>query len=395
MKIQFTAAAVAAALLASTSPALALTQYRITDLGLAPGTESTVARAISANGAIAGEAGGQGANAGYRLDGGITPLASIAGATNFVTRGVNNAGVAAATVQGVTSNDIAVLASTAAAVQLANLGGYAAGGALDINNNGVAVGYSQVSGTNAGIEGNLPLLSNAAGTQTAVIWSSNGTVTQLTAPANFNSMAVANNDAGQVAGMYRLANNRIQGVVWDSNGVASTLANPVGQSQARVRAISENGWIAGQTSGTLGFLATVWSPTSTYLLPSLGTTATIVTTTRGINSSGLVVGFSQSFDDTTGDQVGQNHTLWEYGGGSFTAYDLSTLIVNFAGWDFGTGAAQAINDNGDIVGFATAADGFQHGYLLTAVPEPASWAMLITGFGLVGGALRRRRTAIA
>jgi hypothetical protein len=31
----------------------------------------------------------------------------------------------------------------------------------------------------------------------------------------------------------------------------------------------------------------------------------------------------------------------------------------------------------------------------TVVPEPATWAMLIAGFGLVGGALRRRRPAIA
>ena len=30
-----------------------------------------------------------------------------------------------------------------------------------------------------------------------------------------------------------------------------------------------------------------------------------------------------------------------------------------------------------------------------AVPEPASWAMLIAGFGLVGAASRRRRTAVA
>ena len=29
------------------------------------------------------------------------------------------------------------------------------------------------------------------------------------------------------------------------------------------------------------------------------------------------------------------------------------------------------------------------------VPEPASWAMLIAGFGLTGAALRRRRTAVA
>ena len=31
------------------------------------------------------------------------------------------------------------------------------------------------------------------------------------------------------------------------------------------------------------------------------------------------------------------------------------------------------------------------GALLSAVPEPAHWALLIAGFGLVGGAMRRGR----
>lgn len=31
---------------------------------------------------------------------------------------------------------------------------------------------------------------------------------------------------------------------------------------------------------------------------------------------------------------------------------------------------------------------------VSAVPEPATWAMMITGFGLAGAALRRRRTAV-
>ncbi len=391
MKIKFT---VAVALLAASVPALAAQQYKIIDLGLPAGTQSAVARAISNNGVIVGEAGGQGANSPYRYDGGIVPLATIPGSTNSVVRGVNDAGVAALTVQTTGSDDAAALSTTGGVAVLGNVAGYAAGGALDVNNAGVAVGYALLSGSNGGIEGNLPLMNNSAGTQRAAIWSG-GVGTELAAVSGaVNSIAVANNDAGQVAGMYRLANNRTQGVLW-TGGVGTTLANPVGQSQARVRALSENGWVAGQTNGTLGFLATVWSPTDAYLLPLLGTTATVVNTTRGINSSAQVVGFTQSFDDNTGDQVAQNHTLWTFDGAGFTAYDLSTLIVNFAGWDFSTGAAQSINDNGDIVGFATAADGFQHGYLLTAVPEPASWAMLITGFGLVGGALRRRRTAIA
>ena len=34
-------------------------------------------------------------------------------------------------------------------------------------------------------------------------------------------------------------------------------------------------------------------------------------------------------------------------------------------------------------------------YLTSAVPEPATWAMLIAGFGLVGATLRRRRLATA
>lgn len=32
---------------------------------------------------------------------------------------------------------------------------------------------------------------------------------------------------------------------------------------------------------------------------------------------------------------------------------------------------------------------------VSAVPEPATWAMMITGFGLIGGAMRRRRSTIA
>lgn len=41
--------------------------------------------------------------------------------------------------------------------------------------------------------------------------------------------------------------------------------------------------------------------------------------------------------------------------------------------------------------------GYVDNITLSAVPEPASWAMMISGFGLVGGAMRRRtvRTAVS
>ena len=44
-------------------------------------------------------------------------------------------------------------------------------------------------------------------------------------------------------------------------------------------------------------------------------------------------------------------------------------------------------------GFVTLSNGVSNA--ATAVPEPASWAMLITGFGLAGAALRRRRLVSA
>jgi hypothetical protein len=40
-------------------------------------------------------------------------------------------------------------------------------------------------------------------------------------------------------------------------------------------------------------------------------------------------------------------------------------------------------------------DGSASGISTPAVPEPATWAMMIAGFGLVGGAMRRRRTGVA
>lgn len=42
-------------------------------------------------------------------------------------------------------------------------------------------------------------------------------------------------------------------------------------------------------------------------------------------------------------------------------------------------------------GVAAAGLSSQYSFTMRAVPEPATWAMLLTGFGVVGGTLRRRR----
>ncbi len=75
--------------------------------------------------------------------------------------------------------------------------------------------------------------------------------------------------------------------------------------------------------------------------------------------------------------------------------------ASYAGGDT-IGLATFAPGNYVYVGFEDLPDGgdldyddIQFVFEDTVVPEPATWAMMITGFGLVGFAARRRRTAVA
>jgi hypothetical protein len=70
---------------------------------------------------------------------------------------------------------------------------------------------------------------------------------------------------------------------------------------------------------------------------------------------------------------------WQHFTGSFTKTSAGTGAINFT---FNTDLVPSKDIVIDRV-------------YVQAVPEPASWAMLITGFGLAGAALRRRRVALA
>jgi hypothetical protein len=65
-----------------------------------------------------------------------------------------------------------------------------------------------------------------------------------------------------------------------------------------------------------------------------------------------------------------------------TSLNLFNFVARYQSIS-GSGANGALYDGDSGVGYAD------------VVPEPASWAMLIAGFGLVGAAMRRRQTAIA
>lgn len=77
------------------------------------------------------------------------------------------------------------------------------------------------------------------------------------------------------------------------------------------------------------------------------------------------------------------------GGAAFINGQIAS--VNSFGLTFGTGFGDfkaGLNDSwGELNGFVPT---FIHADFINGVPEPGTWAMMILGFGFVGGALRRR-----
>lgn len=117
--------------------------------------------------------------------------------------------------------------------------------------------------------------------------------------------------------------------------------------------------------------------------------------------------FTDVYDD--GRTLGRFSLYWgsidEYNTLSFLTAG-GTLVKSFTGFDFppANGDQPAALTNRRItfgfsqadavtqVRFQSSQNAFEFDTLaIAAVPEPASWAMLIAGFGLVGATLRRRR----
>lgn len=69
--------------------------------------------------------------------------------------------------------------------------------------------------------------------------------------------------------------------------------------------------------------------------------------------------------------------------------DLNTLIDPSSGWRIG--GAMAINDNGDILALGCSPSRCGD-FVLTAVPEPANWILLLSAVPVMAVAWRRRRT---
>jgi probable HAF family extracellular repeat protein len=283
------------------------------------------------------------------------------------------------------------------------------GWAWGINNAGQIVGQS----------------TSSSGAPHATLWTTKGDVTDLGTLGGTGSIAYAVNGSGQIVGEAQSATNSAQPTSWQpgqyqsptvlgsgvqayalnslgvavgdgssANGSAHAMRfiegsaqdlGTLGGTNAYARGINDVGDIIGfsNTVGDTFTHATLWTGNS---IVDLGTLGGSNSQALGINNGGQIVGFANTAFDAQ-----QHATLWKNG----SATDLNSVLdpsVAAEGWTLTK--ATAINNNGWIVGLASnSITGVTDAFLLSttpAVPEPASYAIALTGLVLLAVMGRRR-----
>ncbi len=222
------------------------------------------------------------------------------------------------------------------------------------------------------------------GENTAFLWNGSS-ATNLAVVNNGWSTASAINNAGEAVGnvnyagdVYTQLNGFTTSVAAAWKGTNLTLLNSLGGNYSDAYAINNAGVIVGVSTpaSNVGEIATEWNGTTATALGSLGGNQSYA---YAINNAGVVVGASTNAADVT------LATLWK----GTTAINLNTLLnpaLAQAGWVLQS--ARGINNEGWIVGDAynhlTGREDAFELQIMSPVPEPDSWLMLLTGLGLIG-----------
>lgn len=252
---------------------------------------------------------------------------------------------------------------------LGTLGG-ATSTAVDGNASGAAAGQAQRA------NGQLPPAYWAPGSRTAVDLETFGGPEGLALSINSNNVVVGR--AEDPLG-YKHAFR------WTPGGTLERLGEPAGWDGSRAHGINTSGRMAGwlETGVPAGppFGAIVWDAPNVFkVLPHMP--GWVGAQAYAINDSGLVAGRGWFADGSfhaalwDGDAI---YDLHELSGASTLGYRSSQVYD--------------INDRGDVSGFAVrAGDGQLRAFLMvSAIPEPQTYAMLLAGLLLMGHVARRRK----
>lgn len=247
---------------------------------------------------------------------------------------------------------------------------------------------------------------NSSGRYNAFIYS-DGEITNLGTLGGDNTIhttyAYDINNRGQVVGQSIAADGKSYAYVWENGQITSLGALPGGAERtpagvSEARAINDAGQIAGRSlhADNSSYHAFFYENS---VITDIGTLGGNGSSSYGINNHGWVVGVSD-IDVTT------NATHAFLYSTETGILDLNDFLPENSGWELLL--AQAISDNGDIVGYGRYTDPLtgivgpnNSAFILSglgftavaAIPEPSTYAMLLAGMGLMGFAARRRKTA--
>ncbi|MCV2368429.1 PEP-CTERM sorting domain-containing protein [Roseateles oligotrophus] len=207
-----------------------------------------------------------------------------------------------------------------------------------------------------------------------------GAMSALPGLGGSNSGAWGLNDVGQLVGDAALAGDATSHATIWNNGVVSDLGTLAGGSYSSAWGINAKGDVIGygdKNNDPNYAYGLLWRNGQVIDLGTLGGDGSEA---RGINGGGDVVGGAW----ITGNAA-EHASLWN--GNAWL--DLNTLVSGGLGNFSYLEVATALNDAGQIVGYGKTLDGDTRAFLLTPVPEPETWILMIAGLGVLLGARAR------